>query len=199
MVVLAQALHDDGEKDDVDAGHGVGAAGAEGVDVGGVVLAGVGHVDAVGEGAAEGDVHVGAVEGAEGAVGVGVGAVVDEDAVGAGEVVADVEGVAAGVAAGAAGEGTAVVAAVHVGAEGEPVGAVHAEDVEHVNMESAGHEQGGGTEAGAEAEHVVAEAVGGEDHVDGDTVHLHSCQLSASFYFVSEREENSKCKMICIY
>lgn len=195
MGVLALALHDDGEMGDVDAERGVGAVGAEGaedaedVDVGSVVLVAEDRVGAGGEGAVEGDVRVGVVEGAGGAVGEGVGAVEDGGAVGAAEVLGDAEGVAVGVV-GEESEGTVVVAAGRVGAVLEPVSAVgvvgveDVADVECVDMEFAERVQDGDTVAGVEAEHVGAEAGGGEDRV-GDTAHLHSCRLSASFCSVS--------------
>lgn len=209
MGVLALALHDDGETGDVDAEHGVGAVGAEGaegaehaedVDAEGVVLVVEGHVGAGGEGAVEGDVRVGVVEGAGGAVGEGVGAVEDGGAVGAVEVVGDAEGGAVG-AVGEESEGTVVVAAGHVGAAVEPVGAVGVEDVadeDHVDMEFAEHVEGENTGVGVEAEHVGAEAGGGGDHVD-DTAHLHSCRLSASFCSVSVERGNGLVQVIRYY
>lgn len=197
MGVLALVLHDDGEMGDVDAEHGVGAVDAvdaEDVDVGGEILVVEGRVCAGGEGAVEGDVHAGVVEGAGGAVDEGVGAVEDGGVVGAVEVVGDAVGVAAG-AEGEESEGTVVGAAGRVGAVLEPVGAVGAvgvedvADVERVDTEFAECVEGGGTGAGLEAVHVWAEAVGGEDHVD-DTAHLHSCQLSASSCSVSVESYN---------
>lgn len=79
------------------------------------------------------------------------------------------------------------MAAVGEGAVWVPVRVVGAADERCVDTETAGRGEGAGI--AAEAEGAGAEAGGGEDRVD-DIVHLHSCQLSASFCFVSVGQGN---------
>lgn len=170
----------------VDAGHGggvVGAAGvedAEDVDAVGGVLVGEGHGGAVGEGAAAEGVRVGV---AEGAVGEGAGAVGGVGAVGAEEGA----GWAEDAAEDAAGEDTGVAAAVGVAgadAVGGLAGVVGVAGACCVDMLPVVHGEGEDIGAGLEAEYVGPEAAGGEDR-GWDIAHHRSCQLSASFCFVS--------------
>lgn len=148
----------------VHAERGGGAAGVEGVGVGGVFLVEEGCEGAEGEGVEVGGVRGGA---AEGAVGEGVGAVGDGDAVDVGEGPGGVGDAAAGAEHGDTG---AVVAADAV------QGCVGVADAWCVGMGSA---EGGGSEntgAGLEAERARPEGGCGEDHGVG-IVHHHSCQL----------------------
>lgn len=165
-----------------------GAEDVGGVDAEGGVLVVEVHVGAGGEGAGRGEVHAGAVQDAAGgAVGEGAEAGEGGGAVGAGAEVEGAEGesievgdaVSADAVVGLAGAGGAADAGGAAGAGG----VAGAERVGRVGRRFVGPGEGGGTVAGAGAVHAGAEA-DGEEHAD-DTARPHSCQLSASFCFVS--------------